>query len=488
MKVVLVSSEVVPFAKTGGLADVAGALPKALIQEGVNVILFMPRYKCVDKKKYNLKLVEKRKRMNLLKNGAKEYNLYSATLPDSDVTIYFIDKDKYFNRDELYQVKGEDYPDNAERFHFFSLAVLDAMKDLDIKADVVHCNDWQTAMIPLFLKTELKDDPFFEKMVSIYTIHNLAYHGLFESSVLENLKLDPILFSMDYLEFWGKVNFAKAGLIFADIISTVSKTYSHEIQGKEFGMGVDGLLTRRKKDIFGIINGLDYDVWDPKIDPKIYKNYTVSTLKGKEENKKKLLELNGLIYKKGVPVLGLISRLTDQKGFDILAEILLPLLQKDIMFVLLGTGDPKYHELLLDFQKQFPDKLKTNLKFDGQLAQMIYAGSDIFLMPSYFEPCGLGQLISLKYGTIPLVRKTGGLADTIIDIDHDAKNGNGYVFDKYQSKDLLSCLERALKCYFSDPKKWQKMQSNGMNADFSWDNSAKKYLEIYQIAKRRLLD
>ena len=486
MRVVFVSSEVVPFAKTGGLADVAGALPKALAAEGIETIVFMPRYKGIDKKKFNLKLVAKRKRMKLLDFGAKEYNLYSSNLPESNVQIYFIDKDKYFNRDELYQVKGVDYPDNAERFHFFSLAVLDALKSLDIKADVIHCNDWQTALIPLFLKTMLQDNPFYKNIATLYTIHNLAYHGLFDNSVLADLNFNSELFTPEILEFWGKVNFAKAGLVFADLISTVSETYSHEIQTKEFGMGLDGLLSKRKNDIYGIINGLDYNVWNPEIDTKIQKKYSVKNINDKEENKKKLLELNGLSYEPGVPVLGLISRLTDQKGFDILAEILEPMLEKNLKFVLLGTGDPKYHDLLLDFEKRFPSKLKNNLKFDAMLAQMIYAGSDIFLMPSYFEPCGLGQLISLKYGTIPLVRKTGGLADTIIDVDENNANGNGYVFTEYKSEKLLDALNRALDCYFNNPAKWQQMQRQGMNADFSWDNSAKKYIEVYKLAKKKI--
>lgn len=487
MNIVLVSSEVVPFAKTGGLADVAGALPKALRKLGHQVCVFMPKYKCIDKKKFGLKTELRKVRLRLGKPGSKEFNIYSSTLPDSDVPVYFIDKELYFNRDELYQEKGIDYTDNAERFFYFNLAVLESLKVLDIKPDVIHCNDWQTAMIPLYIKTQLKDDPFFSSVATVYTIHNLAYHGLFDAQVLDQLGIPNELFHADKLEFWGKVNFSKGGLIYSDIISTVSDRYSKEIQTSEFGCGLDGLLKSRASDLFGIINGLDYDLWDPMTDKHLLKNYSLSNLGDKQENKRKLLELNGLEYKPEVPVFGLISRLADQKGFDILAEIMDKILEMGIQFVLLGTGDPKYHTLFSEYQAKYPTKFKANLKFDAFIAQMIYAGSDMFLMPSHYEPCGLGQLISLKYGTVPVVRSTGGLADSIIDIDQNYDAGNGYAFDAYNSTELLHTLYRAVDCFYNHKDKWYHIQANGMNADFSWTASAKKYETLFQTAKDRVL-
>ncbi len=481
MEIVFVTSEAVPFAKTGGLADVAGALPKALTAEGVKTTVFMPLYQGIDKKKYNIKPIHKRLRLRSIKSSAKEFHVYKGNLPDSNVDIYFIDKDKYFNRSELYQVHGEDYADNHTRFHFFCLAVLESLKSLNIKPDVIHCNDWQTALIPLFLKKYFNQDPFYKNIASIYTIHNLAYHGLFSPEILNELQIPSELFTSDTLEFWGKVNFAKGGLVFADVISTVSEKYSQEIQHEEFGMGLNGLLEQRKDNLFGIINGVDYTVWNPKIDKKIKKTYSLKNIENKEENKKELLKLNNLTYKKNTPVLGLISRLTDQKGFDILAQVLEEILNKDLYFVILGTGDPKYHNLLLEFEKKYPDKLKANLKFDAVLAQLIYAGSDMFIMPSYFEPCGLGQLISLKYLTVPIVRATGGLADTIIDFDEDKTNGNGFTFSDYQGSALLNAIERALN-YYQTPQLWLKILKNCDKADYSWDASAKKYLKLYDTA------
>ncbi|MFC1616688.1 glycogen synthase GlgA [Candidatus Margulisiibacteriota bacterium] len=484
MKIVLVSSEVVPFSKTGGLADVAGALPKALVKEGHEVYVFTPRYKSIDKKKFGLKSEIKRVRLKM-PTGTKEYNILSAKLPDSEVPIYFIDKELYFGRTELYQEKGKDYPDNAERFHYFCLAALESLKVLDIQPDVIHCNDWQTAIIPLYLKLVFNKDPFFNKISTIYTIHNLAYHGLFDPKILASLGMNKKWFTPEKLEFWNKVNFSKGGLLFADIISTVSNKYSKEIQTKEFGCGLEGVLSSRAKDTYGIINGLDYAVWSPEKDRKIPKRYSIDSLHHKDENRKKLMEISGLEYKENTPIISIISRLADQKGFDLLAESMDELLKKDIKFVILGTGDQKYHELFDKLEKKYPDKFKAHLKFDAKLAQLIYAGSDIFLMPSLYEPCGLGQLISLKYGTVPVVRATGGLADTITDINKDSAKGNGFTFKEYKSKELLAAINRSLDIFSNNKEKWQKIQINGMSADYSWSVSAKKYTELYETAKSK---
>ncbi len=481
MNIVLVSSEVVPFAKTGGLADVAGTLPIALRAEGHQVSIFMPRYKDVSKQKFGLTSVLKRVRLRM-ETGTKEFNIFTAMLPGTDIPVYFIDKELYFQREQLYQENGQDYPDNAERFHYFCLAVLESLKVLNISPDVIHCNDWQTAMIPVYLKTTLQEDPFYKNIATIYTIHNLAYQGLFEFDVLSQLGLDEALFHSDRLEFWGKVNFSKGGLVYADILNTVSERYSKEIQSNEFGCGLDGLLSSRAKDLYGILNGLDYTQWNPETDPTLPANFSVATLEKKAESKKKLLKLNKLTYSEDVPVLGLISRLADQKGFDILSSVIDQILNMNVQFVLLGTGDPKYHDLFEALEKKYPKKMKASLKFDGALSQLVYAGSDMFLMPSHYEPCGLGQLISLKYGTVPIVRETGGLADTIIDADQDPKNGNGFMFSEYTGEALLDAVKRAVAGYSQNKKRWQAIQKRGMDADFSWGASARKYGELYQKA------
>lgn len=485
MKIVFVASEVVPFAKTGGLADVVGALPKALAKEGHEVCVFMPRYKSIDKKKFSLKMELKNIRLRLGKLAMKQFNLFSSKLPNTEIPIYFIEKESYFFRDNLYQENGIDYADNAERFFYFNLAVLKSLKLLNFQPDVIHCHDWQTAMIPMYLKTELKDTPFYKDIASVYTIHNLAYHGLFEDKVLDELGISRDLFTYDKLEFWNKVNFSKAGLIFSDILSTVSESYAKEIQTPEAGCGLDGLLKSRASDLFGVLNGIDYSIWNPETDPHIARKYSINNLQDKEENKRKLLEMNGFEYRQNVPVFGMISRLADQKGFDILAEMLPKLLERDIYFILLATGEPKYHELFTNLQNQFPNKVKAHLRFDAALAQMIYAGADMFLMPSHFEPCGLSQLICLKYATVPIVRATGGLADSIKDIDMFPSEGTGYVFSEYTSEELWHTIERAMDCYYNNKGKWQWIQSNGMRSDFSWDASARHYNQLYQTAKER---
>ncbi len=486
MKIAFVSSEVVPFAKTGGLADVAGSLPIALKQQGHEVCVFMPRYKCVDKRKFGLETVTKRVRLRLGK-ATKEFNLYKTVLPGSDVPVYFIDKDSYFNREGLYLTQGQDFSDNAQRFHYFSLAVLESLKVLGWPVDILHCNDWQTGMIPLYLKTVLAEDPFFRQTTSVYTIHNLAYQGLFNQEILSELGLPDHLFHPDYLEFWGKVNFSKAGLVYADTLSTVSDRYSREIQTSEFGCGLDGLLSKRAQDLLGVVNGLDYQLWDPQNDPKIPVQYGFDNLELKQESKKALLEASGLPYRADCPVIGIISRLADQKGFDILAGAIDRILTEDVQLVLLGTGEAKYHELFSDLDRRYPDRIKSHLKFDAVLAQLIYAGSDLFLMPSLYEPCGLGQLISLRYGTVPVVRETGGLADTIVDADLSSETGNGFVFSDYSADALFQTVNRAITCYHQDPVRWKGLQRVGMANDFSWTASAKVYTQIYQKTQEKAL-
>ncbi|MEK6557757.1 MAG: glycogen/starch synthase, partial [Candidatus Margulisiibacteriota bacterium] len=416
MKIAFVSSEVVPFAKTGGLADVAGALPNELCKLGHEVSVFMPLYKCINRENYKLK--------PLLSDIAIDLgdevvlgNAFSCTLRGGKTRIIFIEQEDFFNRAGLYQSEGKDFEDNAERFIYFSRAVLEICKRLDWKPNIVHCNDWQTGLIPVYLKSLYAHDPFFSEIRSIFTIHNLAYQGVFHKSFMEKTGLSWDLFTMDKLEFWGKLNFLKSGLVFSDLVTTVSERYSQEIQTEEYGAGLNGVLRGRKNDLFGIINGVDYKIFSPEKDTLIYKNYSSKSLEKKLENKKYLQKQVGLRSRKGVPLFGIISRLADQKGFDILSEVMESFMQLNCQLILLGTGEPKYHKLFEGLEAKYPSKLKALLKFDATMAQQIYAGCDLFLMPSRYEPCGLGQLISLKYGTIPVVRETGGLADTIIDFD-----------------------------------------------------------------------
>jgi starch synthase len=485
MNIVIAASEVVPFAKTGGLADVAGALPKELNKLKHEVIVIMPRYKVIDIDKNKLQFVVD---LNVeISNKIQTAKIYLGKLPGSKVKIYFIDCKAYFDRENLYQDdEGVDYIDNAARFAFFSRAILDLCKVINFIPDVINCNDWQTGLVPVYLKTLYAQDPFYSSTSTVFTIHNLAYQGLFDANEgISITQLPEEVVAFDKLEFWGQFSFIKGGLVYSDILNTVSEKYSMEIQTEEYGCGLEGLLSARRNDLFGIVNGLDYTVWDPAKDKKITQMYTIESIEDKNENKKELLRQYGLKYKKNVPLIGVISRLADQKGFDLISEIIDELMHEKVQFVLLGTGDKKYHDLFSEIAEKYPDKAGVALKYDGAMAQLIYAGCDMFLMPSKYEPCGLGQLISLKYGTIPIVRETGGLADTIVDYDmvdvFEMDKTNGFVFDKYSSKLLLDKITRAIKVY-SDKSVWHMLQKNAMACDYSWKQSAKRYLDLYNIA------
>lgn len=483
MKICFVASEVLPYAKTGGLADVAGALTTELTRLGHDVTIMMPRYRKIDKDKYKLKLLLGDICVNVGTEAIRG-DVYEAKHIDRKTRICFIDCPVYFDRDNLYQDKdSKDYADNAERFIFFNKIILEICKKLDWKPDIIHCNDWQTGLIPLYLKSTYANDKFFDGTKTLFTIHNLAYQGLFEKGVMEKIGLGWDYFTIDKLEFWGKVNFLKAGLIYADSLNTVSERYAKEIQTEEYGAGLNGVLEGRKNSLHGIINGIDYKLFSPDKDQMIHKNYSIRTIEKKIDNKKYLLKTLGLRFKKNAPLFGIISRLADQKGFDILSEIADQFLQLNIQLVILGTGEPKYHKLLTELQAKYPKNFQVLLKFDPVMAQMIYAGCDMFIMPSRYEPCGLGQLISLKYGTIPVVRETGGLADTITDFDlaKDFENdkGNGFVFYEYESKELYKTLIRAIDTY-KDQQAWKKLMTNAMKCDYSWKASAVKYEHLYK--------
>ncbi|MBU0503325.1 MAG: glycogen synthase GlgA [Candidatus Omnitrophota bacterium] len=457
MKIVFCASEVVPFAKTGGLADVAGALPIALENQGQEVIVVMPGYKAVQNVK-NIKSI----RLN---------DKISYSIIGKNVKVYFIENDKYFNRDGLYGDKNGDHPDNLERFSYYCKEALNLLKEINFKPDMIHCHDWQSGLIPVYLKTTYSQDQFYKNIRTMFTIHNIGYQGLFSRQEFPKLGLDWSLFTMDTLEFYDKINILKGGLVFSDLITTVSATYSKEIQTKEFGFGLESILLKRRESVSGILNGLDYSVWDPATDKFIAKNYSLKTVSDKGKCKEDLQKACKLPLEKDIPLFGIVSRLAEQKGFDLLAADIDKICKLKAQLVILGTGDLKYHQLLEGMVKKYPKVISLNLKFDDCLAHKIYAGTDIFLMPSKYEPCGLGQLISLKYGTIPLVFKTGGLADTV-------NKDNGFIFDKYDPAELLKTIKKSIEVY-KDGKKWPDLRFKAMKCDFSWAESAKKYIELY---------
>ena len=488
LNILFVSSEVYPFAKTGGLADVSSALPVALKELGHDVRIFMPRYRQISDRKFVLRDVIRLQNISI-NMGGKTYvfDIKSAFMPNAKVQVYFLDYKPFFDRDGLYvdPETGKDYPDNAERFALFSKAAIEILNILHWHADVIHCNDWQSALVPAYLKTIYADDPFYKSVRSLLTIHNIGYQGNFAAEVLPKIDLPANLFyPAGPIEFYNQVSFLKAGLSFANKINTVSPTYAREIQeSAEYGMGMEGVLKSRSKDVFGILNGVDYSVWDPSVDDLIPVKYSAKNLGEKLENKKALLAEVGLEFDASVPVIGSISRLADQKGFDLIAEAFEELMSLNLYYVLLGTGDPKYHEMFEELQKKYPGKFSANLRFDNRLAHMIEAGADMFLMPSRYEPCGLNQMYSLRYGTIPIVRKTGGLADTVVDFRPDSPDGTGFVFEEYSAEAMLGAVKRALEI-FPDEKTWRHLQKQAMKQDFSWKASAKEYVKLYSLLKK----
>ncbi len=453
LKVLFASSEVVPFAKTGGLADVAGSLPIALEELGLDVRVIMPKYASV-------------------KVAGKE-----ATM-GTGVKVYFIEHDDYFNRKELYGDKFGDYQDNLDRFVFFCKEALERCKKENFRPDIIQCNDWQTALIPVYLNTFYKYDPFFAKTKVLFTIHNMAYQGLFDKEQFPKMGLDWSLFTINYFEFYGKVNLMKAGLIYSDAISTVSPTYANEILTKEFGCGLEGVLKTRQDVLSGILNGIDYGVWNPAVDKKIFKKYSVENIEDKYLNKEMLQKESNFKIDRDIPTIGIISRLADQKGLDLLAKIIDDLLNMKVQFILLGTGDNKYHVLFEKMAKRHPKNTSINLKFDAVLAQKIYAGCDIFLMPSRYEPCGLGQMISFKYGTVPVVRQTGGLKDSVEEFDLKTRKGSGFTFETYKPEYFFNAVKKALQVY-NHKEAWEALVKKIMKLDFSWKASAADYVKLY---------
>jgi starch synthase len=491
--VLFVSSEVYPYAKTGGLADVSSALPQALREFDHDVRVIMPKYGFIGEKKQKIHIINRLQGLDF-KIGDKTYSVNaksSAILtPKTRVQLYLPENEEYFSRMGLYSdpVTGKDYPDNDERFYIFAKSVLEVCKRLLWKPDIIHCNDWQSGLVPLLLKESLKTDPFFNGTKTVFTIHNLAYQGNFPATTFPKLGLSPEYFSPNGIEFYGGVSYMKSGIAYADAITTVSETYADEIKTKEFGCGMEGLLTKRKRDVHGILNGIDDLIWNPENDVNIVKKYTVSSIDQKEENKKDLCEAMDIPYMEGTPIIGLIARFVDQKGLDLLAEVFENIMKSGAQIVILGSGDKKYEELFAKQQKKHPKQIGLHLGFHDNFAHKIEAGADMFIMPSAYEPCGLNQMYSMRYGTVPVVRKTGGLADTVTDVAEATKKkpATGFVFDKYDGKSFWKALDRAITMYKKHPDEWRELQTNGMNQDFSWSNSAHKYAELYEklLAKK----
>lgn len=482
MKILFVASEVSPLAKTGGLADVTGSLPKALRKKGHDVRIIMPLYQCIDSNGFTIK--KARKGVEAIIGGALEKGLLRQTTL-GDIPVYLIDRKEYFQRPYLYGTPAGDYPDNSRRFGFFCRGVVDLLKRLDFRPDIIHCHDWQSALVPAIIRYEHRDDPFFRKTALIYTIHNLAYQGLFPAEELPDLGLDQSYFNIDRLEYYGKVNLMKGGILTADVVNTVSSTYCSEIRTEEMGCGLDGVLRLRDHDLYGILNGIDYQEWNPATDPSIFKNYTASSLAGKGANKKALQKSLGMEQGADIPLLGMITRLSAQKGLDLLEKLLPKFRSSRLQLVILGTGDERYMTMLSTFQKKGAENISIHLAFDQVLARKVYAASDMFLMPSQYEPCGLGQLIALRYGAIPVVRKTGGLADTVFDGRDGFREPNGFTFDEYTPKAFWGAVARALEAY-GERKSWDRMVRSGMNSDYSWEHSAGEYEALYEKALKKV--
>src|SRR5687768_13778914 len=442
MRILMVASEAQPFAKTGGLADVLGALPRALCRLGHHVDLVMPRYR----------------------------GIAAAESVSDGVRTVFIDHPGYYDRDFLYGAGGRDYADNAERFAYLATAALDWAAAQPHPYDVVHAHDWQAGLVPVLLPPTRTRTAAFRPTGTVFTIHNLAYQGIFDASWLPRLGLGWDLMHIDALEYYGRISFLKGGLMFSDVLTTVSPRYAEEIQTPEFGFGFDGILRYRSADLVGILNGIDYDRWDPARDRHLPEPYDVTNLAGKAAAKRALLEQVGLPADAAAmarPVIGLISRLVDQKGFDLLEELAHELPRLDASFVLLGSGDRRYEDLWLGLAARHPERIAARIGFDEALAHLIEGGADLFLMPSRFEPCGLNQMYSLRYGTVPVVRATGGLYDTVRNFDRASGTGNGFTFGDYSSQALLDTLRWALSLY-EEKRLWRRIQVAGMKQDFSW--------------------
>lgn len=478
LKCLFVSSEAAPFVKTGGLADVIGALPKQLREQGIDARIVIPYYNQIKNKFFDHD-----------SHFVTSYDVYlgwriqgiGVYYDDSIIPAYFLKSDTYFNRPELYG-----YQDDYERFAFFCKGVLEMLRHIDFMPDIIQCNDWQTGPLCLLLKEKYSRDTFYSKIKSIYTIHNMKYQGLFSREALDVLELGHEYMTPERIEYHGAVSYMKAGLLYSDKITTVSPTYAEEIKTYEYGCGLDRLLGEKLYyKIQGILNGIDYEVYNPKTDPYIYKRYTMRSLERKKENKRQF-QLEYDLEPKDCMLIGIVSRITDQKGFDLMKDridkvwVMDKIMELDVQFVILGTGEKEYEDMFKYFQKNYKGRVNVFLSFDELLARKIYASSDIFLMPSLFEPCGLGQLIAMRYGTVPIVRKTGGLKDTVSPYDSETKQGTGFEFEQCSGYWMYEKIKDAYELYKDYPEQFKQMQLNGMKKDFSWNSAAEKYRSLYE--------
>ena len=476
MRILFVASEALPYAKTGGLADVIEALPRALVKVGHEVAVFLPRYRGV---KFTSVVIPSltipqatRLRFPSITNGALIRG----------VRYFFLDDHFYFDRDGIYGDKNHEYPDNAERYMEFSRAAIELAKQAWLP-DIIHCHDWQTAMIPVLLRSSYADDPLVKNIPVVFTIHNIGYHGIFPKEAIERAGIPPGVFHPSGIEFFGNVNFLKGGLIYSDYLTTVSRKYAQEIQTPEFGFGLEGVIRSRGERLVGILNGVDYSAWSPNHDTLLPMKYSGKNLAGKRVCKQKLLEEFKLESENlNRPVLGMVSRFADQKGFDLVAKIVEDLLNEDLLLAVLGTGDQRYEDLFRALATDYPGRVGARIVYDNALAHLVEAGSDMFLMPSRYEPCGLNQIYSLRYGTVPIVRATGGLDDTIEPFDLQHGTGTGFKFTEYSGSALLHAIRQALH-HYSDDGVWRRIQLNGMAKDFSWNTSAAEYAKLYEVAR-----
>jgi len=475
MKIAMIASEAVPFAKTGGLADVLGTLTTALERLGHQISLIIPAYRCTLTRECPLQVMDLKLAVPV--SDRHEDATVLHTIIGKSISVYLIRADRYFDREFLYGTPAGDYPDNAKRFSFFSRAALEVLRAYPV--DIVHAHDWQAALAIVFLKTQTARYPEIASAKALLTIHNLGFQGLFEQSDWRLLNLDDGFFTPRFLEFYGRINFLKGGLIFADKLSTVSPTYAQEIMTPEQGFGLEGVVRQRAGDLVGILNGVDYNQWNPWTDPFLQPHLGENNLSVKRNCKRHMRQMLDLPDPSGTPVMAMISRLTAQKGFDLVESIFDRLMTRDLQFVLLGSGDDRYAQFFGATAKRYRNRVAVRIGFDELMAHRIEAGADLFLMPSQYEPCGLNQMYSLKYGTIPIVRAVGGLKDTVQDYDPVTQSGTGFLFEPYNAEAMLGAIDRGLVAFHDQPV-WDALQRRAMAMDFSWDRSAEAYSNLYR--------
>ena len=471
MNVAFVTSEIAPFSKTGGLGDVSFSLPVNLKKYGINVIVITPLYRSINLQKFNINFTGIEYSI-FIDGNFEKVKIYETEI--KSLKVYFIQNEKYFNIDNFYE------GDSGVRFAFFNYAVIELTKILNFKPDIFHINDWQTGILPVMLKINYNHDRFFISTKVLITIHNLAYQGYFPKEILYRINLPEYLFNIDLLEFYGQVNFLKAGIVFSDFITTVSPTYANEILTPIAGWGLDGVLRNKKDKIKGILNGIDEDIWNPEKDKFIYKNFNADNIDLKVYNKLFLQRELNFKEDRDIVLFGFVGRLTYQKGCEFIVNIIPYLMNFKVQIVILGKGEKYYEDMIIKKSEKYKEKISLNLKFDEILAHQIYAGIDFLLMPSVYEPCGLTQMISLKYGSIPIARKVGGLNDSIIDISNNNSKPTGILFKNLDLKEFYECILKSFELFYKDKELLKQMQIKGIKSDFSWEKSAKEYINVYQ--------